>query len=73
MAVNQLRIWVPKLGNKYLLKLKINTLSTGLKKEIRKWKPLNCSCRVCKTFMVNLGFIEPIISQLVYLFVFVFV
>ena len=29
----------------------------GFKKEIKKWKPLNCSCRICKTFIANLGFI----------------
>ena len=33
---NQLHIWVLKFGNKYLLKLKINTLSWGLKKKLRK-------------------------------------
>ena len=27
------------------------------KKEIRKWKPLNCPCRICKTFIANLDFI----------------
>ena len=29
----------------------------GFKKEIKKWKSLNCSCRICKTFIPNLGFI----------------
>ena len=29
----------------------------GFKKEIKKWKPLNCPCRICKTFIPNLGFI----------------
>ena len=29
----------------------------GFKKEIKKWKPLNCPCRICKTFTPNLGFI----------------
>ena len=29
----------------------------GFKKEIKKWKPLNCHCRICKTFIPNLGFI----------------
>ena len=27
------------------------------KKEIKKWKPLNCPGRICKTFIPNLGFI----------------
>ena len=29
----------------------------GFKKEIKKWKPLNCPGRICKTFIPNLGFI----------------
>ena len=29
----------------------------AFKKEIKKWKPLNCPCRICKTFIPNLGFI----------------
>ena len=29
----------------------------GFKKEIKKWKPLNCPCRICKIFIPNLGFI----------------
>ena len=28
----------------------------GFKKEIKKWKPLNCSCRICKTFIPSLRF-----------------
>ena len=34
----------------------INSL-VGFKKEIRKWKPANCACRICKVFILNLGFI----------------
>ena len=26
----------------------------GFKKEIKKWKPLICPCRICKTFIPNL-------------------
>ena len=33
---------------------KINTFKT----EIRKWKPTNCSCRLCKTYVKDLGFIN---------------
>ena len=33
----------------------------GFKKEIKKWKPLNCPCRICKTFIPDLGFIQFII------------
>ena len=34
----------------------INSLA-GFKKEIRKWKPVNCPCRICKVFVPNLGFL----------------
>ena len=29
----------------------------GFKKEIKKWKPTECPCRICKTFVPNLGFV----------------
>ena len=35
---------------------KINSLA-GFKKEIRKWKPVNCPCRICKVFIPNLSFL----------------
>ena len=34
----------------------INSL-VGFKKEIRKWKPADCYCRICKVYIPNLGFI----------------
>ena len=30
-------------------------------RQIRKWKPTNCSCKLCKTYVKDLGFIN--ISQ----------
>ena len=44
------RIWEEKTS-------KIKDSLIGFKKEIKKWKPLNCPCRTCKTFIPNLGFI----------------
>ena len=29
----------------------------GFKKEIKKCKPTECPCRICKTFVPNLGFV----------------
>ena len=29
----------------------------GFKKEIKKRKPTECSCRICKIFVSNLGFV----------------
>ena len=34
----------------------IDTLS-GFKKAIKKWKPTDCSCRICKTYIPNVGFL----------------
>ena len=30
----------------------------NFKKAIKKWKPKNCSCRICKVFVKNTGFCE---------------
>ena len=27
------------------------------KKEIKKWKPTNCPCRICKSFIPTVGFL----------------
>ena len=32
-----------------------------LKKSIKQWKPENFSCRLCKLFVQNVGFLEKII------------
>ena len=34
----------------------LNTVS-AFKAAIRKWKPNNCPCRLCKTYIENVGFI----------------
>ena len=34
----------------------INSLS-GFKKAIKEWKPGNCSCRLCKTYISQVGFL----------------
>ena len=34
----------------------LNTVS-AFKAAIRKWKPNNCSCRLCKRYIGNVGFI----------------
>ena len=35
----------------------ITTLNI-FKKEIRRWKPKNCPCRICRNYVHNLGFVE---------------
>ena len=34
----------------------IDTFS-GFKKAIKKWKPTNCPCRICETYIPSLGFL----------------
>ena len=47
----------PKIWERIPFEIKnINSL-VGFKKEIRKWKPANCPCRICKVYIPNLGFI----------------
>ena len=47
----------PKIWEQIPTEIKtINSLA-GFKKEIRKWKPVNCPCRICKVFIPNLGFL----------------
>ena len=42
-----------------LLPSKFKDLNTAsaFKTAIRKWKPNNCPCRLCKTYIGNVGFI----------------
>ena len=35
-----------------------NSISLNhFKEQIKKWKPIGCTCRLCKTYIHNLGFI----------------
>ena len=29
----------------------------GFKKEIKNWKPISCPCRICKSYIPNVGFL----------------
>ena len=44
------------LGTKVPTDIKNKDSLIEFKKEIKKWKPLNCSCRICKTVIPNLRF-----------------
>ena len=47
----------PKIWNILPDRLKnANSLET-FKSEIKKWKPENCPCRLCKSYLQNIGFI----------------
>ena len=47
----------PKLWDIVPLELKELTIVVAFKKGIREWKLKNCSCRLCKKYVSNLGFI----------------
>ena len=48
----------PQIWN--IIPTEIKELDTveKFKKEIKKWKPLNCPCRLCKEFVPGLGFLN---------------
>ena len=47
----------PRIWNLVPEKLKQLVDIHAFKKEIRKWKPENCPCRLCKTYTPHVGFI----------------
>ena len=47
----------PKIWEQIPTEIKMINSLAGFKKEIRKWKPVNCPCRICKVFFPNLGFL----------------
>ena len=47
----------PRIWNLVPSKLKQLVNIHAFKKEIKKWKPENCPCRLCKTYIPHVGFI----------------
>ena len=47
----------PKIWEQIAIEIKNKDSLISFKKEIKKWKPLNCPCRLCKTYIANVGFI----------------
>ena len=52
-----LRYLGPVIWNTVPLQLKQIKSLNGFKNLIRKWKPNNCPCRLCKNYIPNLGFL----------------
>ena len=49
---------IPKICDTFLEEYKaLNSLSS-FKGSIKNWVPLNCPCRLCKTYVHGVGFIE---------------
>ena len=55
---NSLRYLGPLIWN--LIPIEIRNLDSfdAFKSEIKNWKPVNCPCRLCKSFMAGVGFIN---------------
>ena len=47
----------PKILEQITAEIKNKDSLDGFKKEIKKWKPTEYICRICKNFVPNLGFI----------------
>ena len=45
----------PKICELIPTKIKELVSLNGFKKAIKKWKPVNCPCRLCKTYMHNVS------------------
>ena len=48
----------PKIWEQISAEIKNKDSLDGFKKEIKKWKATECPCRICKTFVQNLGFVS---------------
>ena len=57
-ASNSTRYFGPIIWNVIPERLKNITSLKIFKKEIKRWKPKKCPCRICKNYVHNLGFIK---------------
>ena len=47
----------PKIWEQVLSELKRSENLNSFKTQIKKWTPLNCPCRLCRTYLPQIGFI----------------
>ena len=55
---NSIRYYGPVIWNLIPNEIKYVDSLEIFKNKIRMWKPVNCPCRVCKTYVPNVGFLE---------------
>ena len=48
----------PKTWELLPLDIKESISLLEFKAKIKKWKPIGCTCRLCKTYIANVGFID---------------
>ena len=59
-GTNSLRSLAAKVWNITPLYMKnLNTVK-AFKSEIRKWVPVQCNCKLCQTFIANVGYIDKV-------------
>ena len=46
----------PQIGDMIPVEMKNLTTVNAFKREVKNWKLKNCSCRLCKPYMQNVGF-----------------
>ena len=56
-GLNSLGFLGPKVWNMIPDEVKKAKSLSIFKNQIKKWKPINCPCRLCLTYIGNLGFI----------------
>ena len=52
-----IRILAPKIWESLPIVLKNKESVDSFKTDIKRWKPESCSCRLCKTYLQNIGFL----------------
>ena len=55
---NTLRYLGPVIWNTVPLEIKQVNYLNNFKKSIRKWKPIDCPCKLCKTYVADVGFLN---------------
>ena len=55
---NSLRVFGPIIWSIIPDEIKNTDSLDNLKNKIRKWKPINCPCRLCKDYVSNVGFVN---------------
>ena len=56
MVENRSLTWALKYGSLFHT-LSSRLILSGFKKAIKEWKPSNCPCRLCKTYISQVGFL----------------
>ena len=56
-GVETIRYRGPKTWELVPEEIKISKTLSSFKEKIKKWKPLGCTCRLCQTYIKDLGYI----------------